>query len=117
MSSRIHPGRAKYAIAAMALAVPLAALASSPPTAVAKQGASVAPSVAASASPHVKAAPKNGALLRAVLDTLAEHRQAEASPFEPPARPPDRPPNNPGHHDPPNPPGRPLDRPPDTRGH
>ena len=117
MSNRIHRGRARYAIAAMALAVPAAAFASTPPATVAKQEAPETRPAPASASRHDEAAPKKGALLRAVLDTLAEHRTGEASPFEPPGRPPDRPPNNPGHNDPPNPPGRPLDRPPETRGH
>jgi hypothetical protein len=102
----------RYAIVALSLAVPAAAFASSPPAAVAKQGASATPSVTARAARYDHAALKNLGLLGEVLESLAQQRSQEASPFEPPGRPPDRPPNNPGHNDPPNPPRRPLDRPP-----
>lgn len=104
--------RMRLAIAAMALALPSVVVASIPPIEVAKQGAKPETSMPETASWEHRFASAKGALLRGVSDVVAEGRDKEASPFEPPGKPPDRPPGNPGHDDPPNPPGKPPDRPP-----
>ncbi len=111
MSKTIRRHPARHVIAAAALTVPSVVFAAPPQTAAAIEQAPVTRTAIESASPHDPGTPVKGALLRAVVESLAVHSQQEASPFEPPGKPPARPPDNPGHHDPPNPPGQPGDRP------
>jgi hypothetical protein len=118
MTQRIHKRGTRFVITAVALAAPSVVLGAIPAPADAKPRAAEARPARTTASRHDQATPANGALLRGVLDSLAEVQGQEASPFEPPGQPPDRPPGSPpGQNDPPNPPGKPSDRPPGHRGH
>jgi hypothetical protein len=117
--SGTHRHRRRHLLAAITLAAPSVVFASPSPTAVARPDASEMRPAPESASVREPSAPVKGSLLRAVVESLGEHRgqghATEASPFEPPSKPPGRPPDNPGHHDPPNSTRQPPDRPP--RGH
>jgi hypothetical protein len=124
MPKPIHRRRLTLAMAAVALAVPSAVLASAAQPAkttavaepVAKKAAKSKPAASLTpaelASSEGRTGPGKEAVLRSLLDVLPEFDSREASEFLPPGRPPGRPPDPPGHNNPPNPPGKPPGRPP-----
>ena len=101
--SRDSHARAKAALAALALAVPTAAGAVTPPESKADD-----PSTPTTIQRRASVA----RTLLGALEGMQLGTERKASPFEPPGQPSDRPIESPpGQGDTPNPPGRPEDRP------